>query len=87
LKAKIQEILAANKTRHFVLLLLDPGPSIEGVYVMNRGMDAVTKIWGDTPDVISVEETDRFWRYNDIIDQFVEQPEHGFTAFTDAITL
>jgi hypothetical protein len=87
LKRNIQQTLTAQRDSHFVLLLLEPGPSIEGVYTLDSSFLSVTKIWGDTPDTIAADETDRFWKYNDITGQFVEQPSREFTSFTDAITL
>jgi hypothetical protein len=82
---RILKTLAENADRHFVLLLLEPALAVEGVYALEA--HGITKIWGDTPDEIIAEEAVRFWMYNGSTDQFVEQEEHSFSPFTDAISM
>jgi hypothetical protein len=84
---RIQKILKENDGKHFVVLLLEPEFSVEGVYVFGRSLKVVTKVWGDTPDVIADDEPIRFWMYNGLTDQFVEQEERLFSPFTDAVSM
>jgi hypothetical protein len=87
LKKRIQQVLITNREKHFVLLLLEPESSVEGIYVLEQSLLLVTKIWGDTPDTIADDETAHFWTYNNTTNKFVEQTGGRFTPFTDAITL
>jgi hypothetical protein len=70
-----------------VLLLLEPDLSIEGVYTLDPGLQFVVKVWGDTPEQVTVDEPVRFWVYNVALKEFVWQAEKAFSSFTDAISM
>jgi hypothetical protein len=84
---KIKKKLTANSGCHFVILLLEPSLSFEGIYALAPSLRFVTKVWGDTPDAIAHDEPVRFWMYNGLTDAFMEQEEHLFSPFTDAISM
>jgi hypothetical protein len=84
---RIRKVLRENSQKHYVLLLLEPGLSVEGVYALAPSLQRLTKIWGDTPETITPDEPVRFWMYNGLTDGFVEQEEHSFSPFTDAVSM
>jgi hypothetical protein len=87
LLAHARELVLGNRAAHFVLLLLEPALSLEGVYALEKSLERIQKVWGDTPDEIEAEEGVRFWMYNGVTDGFVEQEERGFSPLTDAISM
>lgn len=82
---RILKTLAENADRHFVVLLLEPALAVEGVHALEA--HGITKIWGETPDEINAEEAVRFWMSDGSTDQFVDQEEHSFSPFTQAISM
>jgi hypothetical protein len=86
-RKRIRDVLAGKQQVHFVLLLLEPELSIEGVYTLDAGLQFAVKVWGDTPEQVAVEEPARFWVYNVALKEFIEQPEKAFSSFTDAISM
>jgi hypothetical protein len=86
-KKRIRDVLCENRQAHFVLLLLEPGLSVEGVYTLDPGLQSSVRIWGDTPDTVAKDDPVRFWVYNVALKEFVEQREKAFSSFTDAVSM
>jgi hypothetical protein len=85
---RIEQAIVAEGAKHFVLLLLEPSLDVEGVYALAPSLRAIRRVWGDTPEEISMDdEPVRFWRYNGTTNDFVELKEHAFSPLTDAISM
>jgi hypothetical protein len=84
-RKNIKNLLETMPTSHFVLLLLEPEMSIEGVYVMDAACAGLDKLWGDTPDRIEPDEVQQFWRYDVQRNQFEKVSE--FTMGVDAVSM
>jgi hypothetical protein len=85
--AHIEKVIEAEGAGHFVLLLLEPALSVEGVYVLRSPMREIRRVWGDTPEEISLDEPVGFWMYDGERDEFVEQEERAFSPWTDAVSM
>jgi hypothetical protein len=86
-RRRIKALLGGLEGSHFVLLLLEPGLSIEGVYVLQDAGTEIEKLGGDTPDRIGADEVQQFWRYDVQDDRFVKVADRRFSSAIDAVSM
>ena len=71
---------------HFLLLLMEPCRTVEGVYRIIDERRA-QRLCGDVPNNLSIDECKSLWRYSTRTKNFIREEEKEFTPYTDAVSV